>query len=71
MSIQKRGNRWRARYRGPDGRERNKTFTRKVDAQRWLAEQKARMARGSGSTRPHSELSSALWLASGSTPRCI
>jgi len=46
VSIQKRGNRWRARYRGPDGRERNKTFTRKVDAQRWLAEQKARMARG-------------------------
>lgn len=28
--------RWRVRYRGPDGRERNKSFTRKVDAERYL-----------------------------------
>lgn len=36
--VEKRGpNRWRARYRGPDGRERSKTFDRKVDADRWLA----------------------------------
>jgi integrase len=46
VSIDKRGNSWRARYRGPDGRERNTSFPRKIDAQRWLAEQKARMARG-------------------------
>jgi len=29
--------RWRARYRGPDGRERSKTFERRADAERWLA----------------------------------
>lgn len=46
MSINRRGDRWRARYYGPDGRERNKTFDRKIDAQRWLADQKARMSRG-------------------------
>jgi integrase len=27
---------WRARYTGPDGRERSKTFARKTDAERWL-----------------------------------
>jgi hypothetical protein len=36
--VEKRGpNRWRARYRGPDGRERSKTFTKRADADRWLA----------------------------------
>ncbi|MDB5288744.1 MAG: hypothetical protein JWR05_3693 [Mucilaginibacter sp.] len=28
---------WRARYRGPDRHERSKHFTRKIDAERWLA----------------------------------
>ncbi|MGH8946590.1 MAG: tyrosine-type recombinase/integrase [Acidimicrobiia bacterium] len=28
--------RWQARYRDPDGQEKSRTFTRKVDAQRWL-----------------------------------
>ena len=46
MSVEKRGDRWRARYRGPDGRERNKSFPRKLDAQRWLAEESTRLARG-------------------------
>lgn len=39
--VQDRGKdvdrRWQARYRGPDGRERTRTFTRKVDADAWLA----------------------------------
>ncbi len=36
--IEKRDKgRWRARYRGPDGRERSKTFERRADAERWLA----------------------------------
>lgn len=35
--VEKRGpGRWRARYRGPDDRERSKTFERRVDAERWL-----------------------------------
>lgn len=36
-SVARRPNgQWRARYRGPDGREHARHFTRKVDAQRWL-----------------------------------
>ena len=36
--IEKRGpNRWRARYRDPGGKERSRTFARKVDAERWIA----------------------------------
>jgi hypothetical protein len=35
--IEKRGpKRWRARYRGPDGRERSRTFQRRTDAERFL-----------------------------------
>lgn len=35
--VERRGpRRWRGRYRAPDGRERSKTFDRKVDAERWL-----------------------------------
>lgn len=37
-SVAKRPDgRWRARYRGPDRRERSKHFDRKIDAERWLA----------------------------------
>ena len=35
--VEKRGQgRWRARYRGPDGLERSRTFDRKADAERFL-----------------------------------
>lgn len=35
--IQRRGDkRYRARYRGPDNRERSRTFARKIDAERFL-----------------------------------
>lgn len=45
--IQRRDrNRWRARYIAPDGRERSKTFSRKVDAERFLATVEARKLRG-------------------------
>src|SRR5262245_59767334 len=37
---------WRARYRGPDGKERSRSFARKTDAQRWLAEME--VARSAG-----------------------
>jgi Phage integrase, N-terminal SAM-like domain len=41
-SVAKRPDgRWRARFRGPDGRERARHFDRRVDAQRWLDEQAA------------------------------
>lgn len=48
-SIAKREGRpapWLARYRGPDGRERSKAFARRVDADRWLTAELAKMNRG-------------------------
>ncbi|MGH9067788.1 MAG: tyrosine-type recombinase/integrase, partial [Acidimicrobiales bacterium] len=44
--IKKRNGRWQAAYRGPDRRERTRTFDRKVDAERWLAGQTADVIRG-------------------------
>jgi integrase len=44
--VQRRGKAWVARYTGPDHRERSKSFTRKVDAERFLADQESRKARG-------------------------
>ena len=39
--VEKRGpGRWRARVRGPDGRERSKTFEREEDARRLLDSQR-------------------------------
>ena len=38
---------WQARYTAPDGRERTKRFTRKVDAEKWLDVNGADIARGS------------------------
>jgi integrase len=38
-SIIRRDGGWRARHRGPDGRQRERRFDRKVDAQRWVDEQ--------------------------------
>ena len=37
---------WRARYRGPDGRERSRTFDRKTDAEQFLAQTETDKARG-------------------------
>lgn len=46
-NVQKRPDgRWRARYRGPDKRERSKHFDRKLDAERWLAGVEVSKARG-------------------------
>ena len=45
-SIQRRGDRWYARYRDPEGRERARRFDRKVDAQRWIDEATAAVVTG-------------------------
>jgi integrase len=37
---------WQATFRGPDGRERQKTFARKLDAQRWERDQRTDVGRG-------------------------
>jgi integrase len=44
--ITKRNGRWQAADRGPDRRERTQTFSRKVDADRWLAAVTTDIARG-------------------------
>jgi hypothetical protein len=41
-----RPSRWRAGYRGADGREHSRSFERKVDAERWLREQLRNLDRG-------------------------
>lgn len=37
---------WRARYRGPDGRQHSKSFSRKVDAERWLRAEERKADQG-------------------------
>jgi integrase len=45
--VERRGpGRWRARYRGLDGKERSKTFDRQSDAKRWLTSVEGALARG-------------------------
>ena len=49
MAIDRRPDRrkpWRARYWGPDGRQHSRSFARKADAQRWLAEAEHDTTRG-------------------------
>ncbi len=47
MSITKRPNgKWRARYRDATGKEHARHFSRKVDAERWLASMTTSLARG-------------------------
>ena len=49
MAIDRRPDRrkpWRARYWGPDGRQHSRSFARKADAQRWLAEVEHDRSRG-------------------------
>ncbi len=41
-----RGLRWRARYRAPDGRVVSKSFRRRIDADRWLADQVGKVDAG-------------------------
>lgn len=48
-SIQRLSDRpspWRARYKAPDGRERSKSFKRRLDAERWLRHELADQDRG-------------------------
>ena len=46
MSISRRGDSWRARYYGPDGRQRSKSFKRKSDAERWVIQQRSLIGQG-------------------------
>jgi integrase len=46
VTEDKRSGKWLARYRGPDGRQRSKTFTRKTDARKFLSSMQADKVRG-------------------------
>ena len=69
MGIYKRPDgRWRAKYQMPDGRERARHFRRKIDADRWLAEEKSRLNRGQWVSPEQSRITveewAPTWLAS-------
>jgi integrase len=60
--VEKRGpKRWRARYRGPDGRERSRTFERRTDGERWLTDQESGKLVGSWVDPALGRLSFAEW----------
>ncbi|HLN05727.1 MAG TPA: tyrosine-type recombinase/integrase [Acidimicrobiales bacterium] len=46
-SVKRRGTSWQATYRGPDGRERTKTFQRKVEAEGWVSDEQSALRHGS------------------------
>jgi len=50
-TVKKRGNSWQATYRGPDGRERTKTFKKKVDGECWVGANVPTLPAAYGSTR--------------------
>lgn len=52
---------WRARYRGPDGRQRAKHFTRKVDAQQWLDDVTAAVVSGAWTRPERGRITVAAW----------
>lgn len=56
-----RGLRWRARYVDPAGREQNKRFARKVDAEAWLDDQSASILRADYVAPRHGRLTVKSW----------
>ena len=63
--IDRRGKgRWRARYRDPGGRERSRTFERKIDAQRWLMTVEVDKSRGTWVDPAHGRMPLGTWLDS-------
>ncbi len=61
-SISKRDNgKWRARYRDDAGDEHARHFARKVDAQRWLDEQVARLVAGTHVAPRHARTTVGEW----------
>ena len=45
-SVRKRGGKWQARYRDAGGGEHARSFTRKIEADRWLTDETAKLHRG-------------------------
>jgi len=60
--IQKRGpERYKARYRGPDGKERSYTFKRREAAKRWLDEVESSISRGTWVDPARSAMKLEVW----------
>ena len=59
--IQKRGNSWRARYRGPGGNERSRSYRTKREASEWLAQQTVAVADGSWTDPSRGRVSVSEW----------
>jgi hypothetical protein len=57
--------RWRARYRDPSGRERSRSFARKIDAERFLIGIEDAKLRGAYIPRPRGRSPSASGLNAG------
>jgi integrase len=60
-SIEKRGRRYRAKYRDPLGRQRSKTFTLKADAERFVREMEVDIERGAWLDPRSAEIPLAKW----------
>src|SRR5438552_17455322 len=60
--VKKRNDRWQATYRGPDHKERTRTFDRRVDAQKWLDTNGADHARGEWVGPRLGKMTSAEWV---------
>lgn len=61
--IQQKPDRWQARYRGPDGKERTKMHDRKIDAERWLDDRKAEIKAGTWVDPARSTVKLEVWAA--------
>jgi integrase len=59
--IQKKGRRWQARHRAPNGKEKTKMFDRKADAERWLADQQSKISRGEWTDPALARVTVAVW----------
>ena len=65
MAIDRRPDRrkpWRARYWGPDGRQHSRSFERKTEAQRWLAEVEHDKTRGHWTSPALSRVRFSAWV---------
>src|SRR5262245_27058676 len=60
-SIEKRGRRYRAKYRDPLGGQRSKTFTLKADAERFVREMEVDIERGAWLDPRSAEIPLAKW----------
>jgi integrase len=44
--VKRRGEKWQATYRGPDGKERTRSFKLKGDAKKWIEDERSKINRG-------------------------